>query len=232
MEMMEIILLIAGGVVFVLSFLVPDRRGAAGSLDASSEKEVRNLVRQELESLRSHVDDVVEESITYAMEKTERSLERLSNEKIIAVNEYSDTVLAQIHKNHEEAVFLYDMLNNKQASLKNMLADLNKAVKEAEETLQALQKAAQTAYTVREEKAPEEASGQSREMAAVVPAQERPETETGALLEEELQESNHNEQILGLYRQGKSAMAIARELGLGMGEVKLVIGLFQNQSQS
>ena len=28
MEMMEIILLIAGGVIFVLSFFIPDRKGA------------------------------------------------------------------------------------------------------------------------------------------------------------------------------------------------------------
>ena len=42
---------------------------------------------------------------------------------------------------------------------------------------------------------------------------------------------NNNERILELYNQGKSKVAIAKELGLGVGEVKLVIDLFQNQKK-
>ena len=40
---------------------------------------------------------------------------------------------------------------------------------------------------------------------------------------------NNNERILELFQQGRSTVAIARELGLGVGEVKLVIDLFRNQ---
>ena len=40
---------------------------------------------------------------------------------------------------------------------------------------------------------------------------------------------NNNEKILALHRQGKSRVAIAKELGLGVGEVKLVLDLYQNQ---
>lgn len=38
---------------------------------------------------------------------------------------------------------------------------------------------------------------------------------------------NSNERILELHKAGKSNMAIAKELGLGLGEVKLVIDLFE-----
>ena len=38
---------------------------------------------------------------------------------------------------------------------------------------------------------------------------------------------NSNERILELHKAGKSNMAIARELGLGLGEVKLVIDLYE-----
>ncbi len=38
---------------------------------------------------------------------------------------------------------------------------------------------------------------------------------------------NSNERILALHKAGKSNMAIAKELGLGLGEVKLVIDLFE-----
>ena len=37
---------------------------------------------------------------------------------------------------------------------------------------------------------------------------------------------NNKEKILQLHKEGKSQVDIARELGLGVGEVKLVIGLF------
>ena len=43
------------------------------------------------------------------------------------------------------------------------------------------------------------------------------------------QELSNNEKIRKLYRQGKPAVAIAKELGLGIGEVRLVIDLFRNQ---
>ena len=39
--------------------------------------------------------------------------------------------------------------------------------------------------------------------------------------------ANNNDRILALHKEGKSNMAIAKELGLGIGEVKLVIDLFE-----
>ena len=40
---------------------------------------------------------------------------------------------------------------------------------------------------------------------------------------------NSNEMIRKLHEQGKSNMQIAKELGLGVGEVKLVIDLFSSK---
>lgn len=45
---------------------------------------------------------------------------------------------------------------------------------------------------------------------------------------EDRQGQNSNERILKLFKQGKSKIAIAKELGLGVGEVKLVIDLYKN----
>ncbi len=236
MELMEIILLIAGSVIFILSFFIPDRKGASEGLGSAAENEVRELVGHELESLRQHVDEVVEEAVSYAVERTERSLERLSNEKIMAVNEYSDTVLSEIHKNHEEAVFLYDMLNNKHTSLKNTLAEINTATKGAEENVRLLQQLT-IADTAPDRKAGEEAmpGGRMEENPAETVGTpekwlqtftEPAEEETG---EGAGQELSNNEKIRKLYRQGKPAVAIAKELGLGIGEVRLVIDLFRNQ---
>lgn len=235
MELMEIILLIAGSIIFVLSFFIPDRKEGAGVQGVSAGNEVKALVSQELDALKEHVDGLVEEAVSYAMEKTERSLERLSNEKIMAVNEYSDTVLAEIHKNHEEAVFLYDMLNNKHTSLKNIMAEINATVKDAEESIRSLQqlgdrvsdrKPAEEFYPVdRQEEAAPESLGMTEKWLQPFAGQEEelPGENSG-------RELNNNEKIRELYRQGKPAVTIAKELGLGIGEVRLVIDLFRNQN--
>lgn len=129
MDMMEIVLLVAGCGVFILSFLIPMKNEESSEETRGlAKEEIKALVSEELEAVRGHVDDVVEEAVTYSIEKTERSLERLSNEKIMAVNEYSDTVLAEIHKNHEEVMFLYDMLNDKHINLKNTVSEVNRKI--------------------------------------------------------------------------------------------------------
>ena len=132
MEPMEIILLIAGGLIFILSFFISDTKTASGERKELSKDEAERLADQELAKLRGKIDMLTQEVLGEAMERTKRSLEKLSNEKIMAVNEYSDTVLTEIHKNHEEAMFLYDMLNNKHTSLKNAIGEINRAVKDAE----------------------------------------------------------------------------------------------------
>ena len=202
MDIMEIILLIAGGVIFVLSFFIPDKKGA--SADGISE---------ELAAGGKSLDEAASE----AAERTERSLERLSNEKIMAVNEYSDTVLTEIHKNHEEVMFLYDMLNNKHTSLKNTVAEVNRAVKEAEKAIEALRHQMETAEI--------ESCAQGFPL-----PQENGKAEAasgGDDFSESGEYGSNKEKIRSLHRQGKSVAEIARELELGIGEVKLVIDLFQ-----
>ena len=93
MGLMEIVLIIIGIVAFVLGFFLPDRKGSSQNQVRIDEEDIRNVVDKEMEEARSQLGDIVDETITYAMEKTERSMDRLTNEKMLAVNEYSDTVL-------------------------------------------------------------------------------------------------------------------------------------------
>ena len=51
-------------------------------------------------------------------------------------------------------------------------------------------------------------------------------------MEEQTEQTNHNEKILALYSQGKSYVEIAKELGLGQGEVRLVVGLYKGVDTS
>jgi hypothetical protein len=243
MGVLEIVLLIIGGVIFAASFVIPVRKEEVSeSARTLVKEEIETLVADEMNKIRSHVDDVVDEAVGYAMEKTERSLERLSNEKIMAVNEYSDTVLKEIHRNHEEVMFLYDMLNDKHTNLKNTVSEVNRAKKEFEETqkeVEVTKKEAEAVVQSFQRLAPEAVLVEDGYVVDVKPAEfpviERQEISapeknvdisfTGGSDEES---RNCNDRILELYRQGKSKVAIAKELGLGVGEVKLVIDLYRN----
>lgn len=244
MDIMEIVLLIAGGIIFILSFLVPEKREAGnGELDGLARDEIKALVSEELEAVKAHVEDVVDEAITYSMEKTERSLERLSNEKIMAVSSYSDTVLAEIHKSHEEVMFLYDMLNDKHANLKNTVKEVNRTVKEVAETTREAEEVVSTFHRLSPETVapsaalpvpPGEPVPDIVPLKAVTPFVEQPKVtaSTSGVIsftqETDEQGRNYNDRILELYKQGKSKVAIAKELNLGVGEVKLVIDLYKN----
>ena len=223
MDILEVILLIVGIVIFIGSFLLPAGRSDAGRIDTDAAKqEIHGLIEEEMKTVRAQVQDKVEETSEDVVEKAERSLERLTNdesiERFMAVNEYSDTVLQEIHKNHEEAMFLYDMLNNKHANIKDTVSKVDKAVKAAEDKVKAID----DTPTVKTE-----------ETEKVIPADEPAKTEEavspeiGFMGETAEEGQNNNEKILEMHRQGKSTVAIARELGLGVGEVKLVIDLYK-----
>ncbi len=140
MTILEIILLAAGALLIAASFFFPEKEENTSieKIDSLVREEVKASIEQESENMRRHVEDVVDEAVSYAEEKTERTLERITNEKIMAVNEYSDTVLEEINKNHNEVMFLYDMLNDKQKNLKNTVNEASEAAKEVQKTTEEL----------------------------------------------------------------------------------------------
>lgn len=256
MGLLEIILLLAGVGIAAASFLIPlPKEDVPAETKKLAKDEIKTLVGKEIDSIRNHVDDVVDEAVEYAMEKTERSLERLTNEKIMAVNEYSDTVLKEIHKNHEEAMFLYDMLNAKHTNLKNTVSEVNKTVQEAEETKREAEAVVSTFHKLKPESDqtadeqqmidvitdPGKASGRNDANGAKIVQISRKQSQTqepepatpspsvmNFMTTSRETYVNSNDKILELYKQGKNKVEIARELGLGVGEVKLVIDLYRS----
>lgn len=247
MNVMEIALLIIGVVVFAVSFMIPPGRGDFSEHDRElAREEIGDLVAKELERIRDQVDDTVKEAMDYSMEKTERSLERISNEKIMAVNEYSETVLQQINKSQQEIMFLYDMLNAKHDNLKSTATEMERRLREAEIASREVEAVTREAEMALRET--EAATQMARQV--VTPAFQALQAETEEENEDdqlqppaeeetdpsqqELQGtesySNKNDKILELHRQGRSDVAIARTLDMGVGEVKLVIDLFEGRN--
>lgn len=286
MTTLEILLMIAGAVIFIASFVMPETKSELDAVDKQLTKEqIQEMLKEEMKQVHQQVTDVIDETVSYSVEKSERALERMTNEKISAISEYAGTVLTDIHKNHEETMFLYDMLSDKHENLKETASEVSKAVKEANETVsevrEASREAGETAFepmktsgiervsrmqvlgTSDEQDATQkQETAQQQDVTQEMIAEQEPEKKTAKKasgktakagtkaasaqtkakaaekraaqageiaisFDAGMQGAGSKEQILALHNQGKSNVAIARELGLGIGEVKLVIDLFK-----
>lgn len=248
MDILQIVILFIGAILFTVSFFIPDKQVSAKEIREREEKAVKDIIDEQLSQIQQKIDEVTEESLERAKDSTERQMDRITNEKMMAINEYSDTVMTEIHKNHEEAVFLYDMLNNKHAQVKTTAAELNQAIKlskmnqtstknktvEKEDADMVSDFEEQKLQEKAEKPAKKSRPSESKNMTkkSEKPQEASPITTVDTsgvevMFASDNSESNSNDQILELHKQGKSNMAIARELGLGIGEVKLVIDLFE-----
>ena len=142
------------------------------------------------------------------------------------LTEYSDTVLESINKTHNEVMFLYSMLNDKHSELTKYAGNLAQLAIHLEELQQNIQKTVDESdeilHKVQESKNTEPDPPE-------IASQEAPAQKDESSAKEQDELVNHNQMILKKYKEGKSAVEIAKELGLGVGEVKLVIGLFREE---
>ena len=81
-------------------------------------------------SVKAEIDsEQIDEKIREAVKKTEEEIlnkadekfSQISNDKIMGFNEYSNEIFDKIEKNHEETVFLYNMLTEKEKEIQNLI---------------------------------------------------------------------------------------------------------------
>ena len=271
---LEIALLTIGLIVIVASFVFSSKS------DGDTIHNVKDVTftDKQKEDIKKQITDILDEQIENVKEQTEISLDKLSNQKMLEMNEYSDTILQEINRNHNEVMFLYDMLNEKKKEINNTVGDMNVTKKEIEKSKTVPKK--QTVidsikdmsedtggFMASEELLREEQKDVDtrkkdilNQLDAVVEAvsddvsadleavEKKPKkrTSTGRTAAKRMKETvkketlrednrdpkafetgNNNEKILQLSKEGKSNVEIAKELGLGIGEVKLVIDLFK-----
>ncbi len=81
MSVIEIVLIIIGAGIFLLGYLLPaGKKDVDEEVQLISEAEIRKLVDSETERVRDRVSDIVDETIGYSIEKTERAMKRVVNE--------------------------------------------------------------------------------------------------------------------------------------------------------
>lgn len=137
MSTTEIILVLIGLVSVVVGYIMP---AGLTHIDGEAEaerarKNVERTVRRSLENARSVIRDQIDDSLEETMLKSERSMERITNDRIDAISDYADSVLSDIHKNHDEVMFMYEMLSDKHKTLTTLANDVSKSAKEAEQTV-------------------------------------------------------------------------------------------------
>lgn len=232
MSGLEICLVVIGIIVITISFIFAEQfqnRNGEEQLQKEKISEITDeIIRREVEA---ELAIVIDEKI----EEVKKELNKFTTEKIMALGEYSDDVNLRINKNHEEVMFLYNMLNDKEVVVKNTIKDIE-ALKVSVKKMaiandfatQAAEK--KTDNIVSEENISEkEKAEESVVKADIQEEQQAVATDNGDKENKSkisVKKSNNNKKILELYNQGLSNIEIAKKLGLGVGEVRLVIDLF------
>ncbi len=282
MTAFEVVLLLCGIICVAVSFIMGDSK----KKNTDDKDYDANLTEEQKEDIRRQVTDIIDEEMLNASEKTEVSLDKISNTKILEMNEYADNILGEINRNHNEAVFLYDMLNDKAKEVKSTVKDVNVTKKQVEKIQAEVTSAAanpeeDNAYADKSgDKSQRRSEHEFRSMTPEIvreidmpvtseydDSQENDLYGTGGadindgmdmvspqelmavsqMLGQDIQQNiqtvsaqdngmhdngthglNRNDEILSMYESGMDSRQIAKELNLGIGEVRLVIDLYKS----
>lgn len=282
MEGNSVLLIIVGIAIIFISYIISEKiidKNTSDQNDISFDQStIDNIWKEKEEEFCKNLDAKIKERADETINYVEDKLAHVSNEKIMALSEYSDQILEQIDKNHKEVIFLYDMLNEKENEMKEFVQEIDKSKVVLEEIANKELEKRKMVQHKRIQKELEEQLRKQEElerqkddlmMSGYIPnntieknnkdqaekikllveePKEEPKEELSALermgveieeapseekakeikqVELSVEEENNNNVILELYNEGKTIMEIAKLLGKGQGEVKLVIDLFQ-----
>lgn len=182
------------------------------------DEEVLQSLQKVMETKMSRLSEVV-------VADTEKKLNKVTNEKIMAVSDYANELLAKIDQNHTEVVFLYNMLNEKEEVLKKEAVKMTIVESNKQDNGVSESKVVSQSHLG----IPKKIEGINEEEAAMLNTIVMPPSDAAVNIEEdtETRTGNRNKEIMDLYAKGKTITQIAKTLNLGKGEVKLVVNLHQ-----
>lgn len=127
MTAVSVTLIIIGIICVILSIVFNFDKTKESSENVSAE-----LTKEQQDRIKKQINDLIDNELDNLGEKTEATLDKISNTKILEMNEYAENVLGEINRNHNETVFLYDMLNEKAKEIKSTVKDVNIAKRQVE----------------------------------------------------------------------------------------------------
>lgn len=226
MTALQIILLAIGVVFLVGSFFVSEKLSSSDleEVKKMSQQEIKIILDKELQGAADTIEQRIQGKLDEALEDLEQKSDRETNNKIMAISEYSDTVLNSMNKSHEEIIFMYDMLNDKQ----ERVTEITKEMQLMESAISQMEQALDEKMLWVEQEA--------QRQIELTNIPDMTQKEQQVTMEEALQSqltedeadkiAGDNREILSLYEEGYSEVEIAKKLGRGLGEIKLVLGLF------
>ncbi len=232
MGALEICLLVIGAIIVAVSFIFSEQLVKDDGQEKFFSGDKFSEVAQEI--IRKEVEKELSLMVDDTMDEAKKELNRVSAEKILAMGEYSEDINLRITKNHEEVMFLYNMLNDKESVIKNTMSDI-----EALKTSVKKMNKGETAHSeevVKSSVSASEAGGDVLMNVAKKPeikadskedSKKRPDASKKSNIGDK--KANNNKIILDLYNHGMNNVDIAKQLGLGVGEVNLVIDLFNSK---
>ena len=211
MTAVEIVLIIVGFACLCASvFVAKNSEKIVNQADKETENGTSVVWTEKEENMiRSRVTEILEERQIELVDTTEDHMNRICNEKIMAIDEFSNQLLEKIENNHQEVVFMYNMLNEKQKEIKKVVTE--PVVEKKSETVKktVVKKEAPKKETVKKEV--------PKKKVEINPVEEKPTVNVPG---------NVNLQIQKMHKEGKSVLEISKALDIGQGEVKLVIALY------
>lgn len=240
MSPVEIIFILLGIGILVASCFVGGKEEKTDTVMLLQD-EALELQKQEI---KKYAEQIMEEKSEETVIKTDDYLSKISNEKIMSVNDFSTQIIEKIDANHKEVVFLYDMLNQKEDEIKQTVQQFNNEKQELQEVIEDVIKltkqikssmktegAGASASVVKPKKSEvkKTASKQTENRTSKTKEPVRAiENQSDGQLEfaDMLQADRQKEEVLKMHKQGKSVLEISKTMGMGQGEVKLIIGLY------
>ncbi len=247
MSGLEIVIVILGILFVIISILIVDNSNNKHEQPSVIDTDGFELTEEEENIIKDKVREIIEAETEVLLDDSDIKLSHISNDKIMAINEFSEQVVEKIESNHKDVIFLYDMLQKKQDEIKETLREAEEErvrysaeiIKETEKA-EAIMKAAAAVKPIEEQKDSAEdttkktttkttatkTTAKTKKTAAKSKSTVRNISPVDLPDVPESNEINRNEKILQLYKQKKTVLEISKALGMGQGEVKLIIDLY------
>ncbi|MCR4868275.1 MAG: hypothetical protein K5889_02210 [Lachnospiraceae bacterium] len=289
-------LLVIGALFFVGSFFLQEKLSSSDmdEIKGLGEKEIQSILAENVNEANRQLEEILSEKLDEKLNELEVRTDKEVNDKLLSIGEFSDTVFDSMKKTHEEIMFLYQMLNDKQEKLTEMTTAIGNAQSHIRAILSSMPEngaagAVATAPTIPATPLPKQPqdpvqnpievmpvvnpvpttspsitpnqpSALQTEGAMISPRKEEAqlEAELHAMMEKEQDTKDApnqqqavealkqhinsgraagdskalREQILMMHHQGYSQIEIAKKTGRGLGEIQLILELFDEGEES
>ena len=163
MSVYEVLILLAGLIFFVASFFFGGKKSAGEEVDTDAEiRKIKEAAVLHEGEIRERLNALLSQECGTAIDDVKEKLSEISNDKIMAVDEYAGQVLARIENNNQSVVFLYDMLQKKEDEMKSTMNKMEQTRRENRELFDRLEELRQAKARVASRNAAKQAGAKQK----------------------------------------------------------------------